>query len=937
MRKLFAVLFVLFFAYPLNAQPYDENFDEASNWLGGSPGSYGAQTYKNDTLDPLNDQFTTNNGLRETSDTHSGAYAFRTKNTSGAYFMYECEVTVTEFSVWIARWDNSPKPNVTVEYSTDSGANWTQLATFTGDDFTGDKVYKKFTYDSFGSLTPDNGKKVQIKFTTTSGERMLYDDFYVNYTTSSSVAPPTGLMVNTTGTTSLDITWFENAAGDDVLLAYNTTDTFGNPVDGTSYSPGNAIPGGGTVIYVGGDGGYQHTGLSPNTTYYYMAWSVDASTKYSSGTMESGTTAKEEPSNHVTNFTATADDAYSITLSWTENDGAVVPDGYLILANTGAITDPNDTEDFPDDTDLTDDDGRVKVSHGTTTYTFSNCSPATTYNFKIYPYTNHTDLIDYKTDGTVPTASATTDAASPEYLIISEVADPKDNYRGRFVEISNIGSTNIDLSAGNYYICEQANGGTINDIQLSGTIAAGGVIVVALNQSDFNSLYGFDPDFANGYINGNGDDGYFLYKGGDHSTGTLIDSYGELNVAGNGQAWEYTDSRAYRVSTVTQARRAWNANEWMIEQANVADMTPGNYPEVDAMDFMNAVKEYDFVTSDHAGVKVNVTALTGEDAFVVKFYKGRGPKHRGGISESSVGSFGWHFTMESGITSITANLKFYICDLPAGSVTEGANQLKLYKRPSFGTGDFTLVGTLTYHDNGTAGNQSDDWLEYDGVTSFSEYVIAGNNGLTPVELVSFSAVVSGNEITLNWQTATEINNYGFQVERKKAKGESSWENIGFVEGAGNSNSPKEYSFTDNVTESGMYSYRLKQIDIDGSYEYSKVVEVNIGSPAKFELMQNYPNPFFAESSGNPTTTIKYSIPSVIARSEATKQSHDFASNVQLNVYNILGEEIATLVNEKQSPGNYSVQFDASNLPSGVYFYTLRVGDFIATKKMILLK
>ncbi len=117
-----------------------------------------------------------------------------------------------------------------------------------------------------------------------------------------------------------------------------------------------------------------------------------------------------------------------------------------------------------------------------------------------------------------------------------------------------------------------------------------------------------------------------------------------------------------------------------------------------------------------------------------------------------------------------------------------------------------------------------------------------------------------------------------------------------------------------------------------AFNYDAVgVEENTTAPIKFTLYQNYPNPF------NPTTTIKYSIPSVIARSEATKQSHDFAANVQLNVYNILGEEVATLVNKKQAPGEYSVQFDASNLPSGVYFYTLRVGDFVATKKMILLK
>ncbi len=234
--------------------------------------------------------------------------------------------------------------------------------------------------------------------------------------------------------------------------------------------------------------------------------------------------------------------------------------------------------------------------------------------------------------------------------------------------------------------------------------------------------------------------------------------------------------------------------------------------------------------------------------------------------------------------------------------------------------------------SGSSGDDDITTIDYVDDSEETDFLpFASTTGSVPVELTSFTAIVNGDVVTLNWQTATEVNNYGFQVERQKVEGENEWENIGFIEGAGNSNSPKAYSFTDNVTESGTYSYRLKQIDIDGSYEYSNVVEVNVGTPSKFELSQNYPNPF------NPTTTIKYSIPSVIARSEATKQSHDFASNVQLNVYNILGEEVAILVNKKQSPGNYSVQFNASNLPSGVYFYTLRVGNFVAMKKMVLLK
>ena len=200
--------------------------------------------------------------------------------------------------------------------------------------------------------------------------------------------------------------------------------------------------------------------------------------------------------------------------------------------------------------------------------------------------------------------------------------------------------------------------------------------------------------------------------------------------------------------------------------------------------------------------------------------------------------------------------------------------------------------------------------------------ISKNEGATPVELSSFTANVVDRNVELNWQTATEVNNYGFQVERKNAKGESEWESIGFVEGHGNSNSPKEYSFTDENPPSGNIQYRLKQIDINGNFEYSEIVEVQTNAPSKFELFQNYPNPF------NPTTTISYAVPSVETR---------HALSLQLIVYDILGRKVATLVNKKQSPGNYSVEFDAGKLSSGIYFYTLRAGDFTATKKMILMR
>ena len=147
--------------------------------------------------------------------------------------------------------------------------------------------------------------------------------------------------------------------------------------------------------------------------------------------------------------------------------------------------------------------------------------------------------------------------------------------------------------------------------------------------------------------------------------------------------------------------------------------------------------------------------------------------------------------------------------------------------------------------------------------------------------------------------------------------------IAFVQGHGNSNSPKYYSYSDkSINLSGKYLYRLKQIDIDGSYEYSDQVEVDLGLPSEFKLSQNYPNPF------NPTTTISYSIPPNV------KQE---TQEVKLTIYDVLGKKVATLVNQKQSSGNYQVQFDASSLPSGVYYYKLRAGNFVQIRKMMLLK
>jgi len=245
----------------------------------------------------------------------------------------------------------------------------------------------------------------------------------------------------------------------------------------------------------------------------------------------------------------------------------------------------------------------------------------------------------------------------------------------------------------------------------------------------------------------------------------------------------------------------------------------------------------------------------------------------------------------------------------------------------------------------TFGGPNNRWGDYSGVSVdpsddqtfyvFNEYAITRGTDLgdgelgrwgtafgvvpvsaLPVELTSFTGKVIGSEVHLDWTTETEINNYGFQVERL-VFGSDSWQSIGFVEGHGNSNSPKLYSFTDSYPAGGSkFNYRLKQIDNDGQFEYSDVVEVEF-FPTEYTLYQNYPNPF------NPVTIIKYSLPK--------------ESSVTIKVFDILGNEVMTLLPKKQEAGTFKINFDGSGLVSGIYIYQMQTESSSNTKKMLLLR
>ena len=269
-----------------------------------------------------------------------------------------------------------------------------------------------------------------------------------------------------------------------------------------------------------------------------------------------------------------------------------------------------------------------------------------------------------------------------------------------------------------------------------------------------------------------------------------------------------------------------------------------------------------------------------------------------------------------------------------GSFTDGGHNLDL--DPLFtdsSAHNFTLTASSPAIDSGTN----------TGVTATND--LAGNTRISngtvdlgayefqraplAVEMASLSATVAQNGVELRWTTATEVNNFGFTVERRDISnsqstiGNAQWSDVGFVQGAGTSASPHHYTFIDANVHPGDYSYRIKLRDNNGSFSYTTALEVGVGSePKDFSLSQNYPNPF------NPSTTMRFAIPT--------------DGRVVLKVYDILGKEMATLLDGQQSAGTYNVNFNASLYSSGVYFYRLSVvGNdgrrFVSTKRLTLIK
>ncbi len=285
--------------------------------------------------------------------------------------------------------------------------------------------------------------------------------------------------------------------------------------------------------------------------------------------------------------------------------------------------------------------------------------------------------------------------------------------------------------------------------------------------------------------------------------------------------------------------------------------------------------------------RVTGTALTGNGNSSIKRYYQITPTANTGLNATLVFKYDNRASELNGITE---------------------DSLVLFRKKESETEWRWMGGTL---------NTTNKTITLTGVDTFSTWTAGGKDAPLPVELTSFAGNVVNGKVNLIWKTVTEVDNYGFEIERSSDN--TTWKNIGFVAGNGNSNSPKEYSYTDNTVASGKYSYRLKQVDTDGSFDYSPVVEVDMGIlPGGFRLEQNYPNPF------NPSTSIKF------AFSKDTKAA--------LKIYNALGVEVREIFNGVAEAGRvYDINFNAAGLASGVYYYKLISPDRSDVRKMMLTK
>ena len=315
-----------------------------------------------------------------------------------------------------------------------------------------------------------------------------------------------------------------------------------------------------------------------------------------------------------------------------------------------------------------------------------------------------------------------------------------------------------------------------------------------------------------------------------------------------------------------------------------------------------------FVDFGKTGVDIDFVTVTGSGQVTVERYDDA-PEPTDGISEDNVSSYRLVITKSGSLDfGPSTQIQFPVPEF--GGITD-PETVKVYRRSTPNSGSFSALLTAVI-EGGTPGDISDDIL-FVNTDAFSEFALASDTNPLPAELTSFQGQIKDGNIRLVWRTASESRNAGFEVERRRRDG--AWQQLGFVEGNGTTANPQTYSFHDSNLpyDASCVVYRLRQVDTDGAYEYSPEVEILVGAPAKYALHTPFPNPTRG------VATLRYELP--------------VESDVRVEVFNVVGQQVITLVDERKSAGRYAVNVDAKQLTSGTYFIRMRSAGRGWTRKI----
>jgi hypothetical protein len=777
-----------------------------------------------------------------------------------------------------------------------------------------------------------------IRFSAASAADIDVDDFvmYAGTTDNTAPDPVTSPSVSNPSQTSLDVSWTAPASGVDgggYVVVRGTSDPSTVPNTNGIYAVGNTVTTGQTVAYIGNSTSYTDNGLSSGTTYYYRVYTVDKAFNYSSAAATNGTTSSAPGSTSSNIVTGNNEASSGIDYAnYQATSFSANTDGVQVWSFT--IQDGGGSADADELSTILTDVTIGKGGSNTVSSWASTIREAALYNgsTKIAEVSVIGDTIDFAgLSGASVTAAD--DGSTTIDLYLTFEAAVTDNQQCQFkitsASYDNTGSGFAESDAG---AAASAVTGSSNKILVNATklrfIQQPTMVRTGSNISPNVSVEATDG-------NNNRDLDF---------TGTVTISATGATI--NGTPSGGASSGIANVSSVSFSTTGTGVT-----------LTGSSSPLTEAtssvFDIKDPLSSNDIMVS-HYSPRYNAAS----DEFVVLFNNTDAILDIGAYEVAYASASGGSGTQRISWTSSTtvAARSYYLCatnsDVTVGSVSNRAAD-KIYasfaadngqiaiRETSTGTVIYAMAtGTITSYAFGlstststtttsagmlkltasgnTYSRSGDNDADYTLVAAASITDVPNSDiAALPVEMACFSATANRLAAEVHWSTSTEVDNSGFEIERKC--GATGWTKVGFVSGSGTSTSLQTYSYTDEVPRAGLYEYRLKQIDRSGTFKYSDVMQVEVGmAPKVLALGSNYPNPF------NPATSIEFSVPR--------------DGRAVLKIYNTLGQEVATLFDGNAVAGTLQkANFDASRLASGVYYSRLEFGGQALVKRMMLVK